>query len=128
MSKFDMFKSLAMLVAVVLTVATKLPDFFHKKQSIQKSKTYNDEIARLGGKVIAVRFADNRTYMQIQPENGNQFWVTTREINAEVGDRISFEYSVPRDDYYSEGMKRSFPEIFVLPYLDLIKGDETEIS
>lgn len=128
MTKFDLFKSIAMFVVVILTVSTKMPDLFSKKQSAQKIKTYNDEIARMSGEVIDVRFADNRTYMNVRAEQGRQFWVTTREINAQAGDHISFEYSVPRDNYYSSELKRSFPEIFVLPYLDLIKRDDTEIS
>jgi hypothetical protein len=128
MTKFDLFKNIAMLTVVVLTVATRMPDFLGRKQANPKTKTYDDEIARLGGEVIDIRLGDNRTYMNVRAHNGDSFWVSTREVAVKAGDRISFEYCVPRNNYYSSDLKKSFDAIYVLPYLDPIERDETEIS
>lgn len=123
MNRLDLFKSIAMFIVIVFVVVNKMSDFAGKKHSEQKNKGFNDEIARIGGKVVDVRQADNRTYMRVRPENGPEFWLTTREMNAQIGDQISFEFSVPRHDYYSKELGRNFSEIYVVSYIEQTKID-----
>jgi len=128
MSKWDLIKSLSLFLVIFLTVVNKMPDFLGKKRSITKEKVFDDAITQIGGKVLHVRQADNRTYLQVLSPRGDEFWITCREINASPGDQLSFELCVPRQDYYSEEMQRNFSEIYVVPYLKLTRVDSATIS
>jgi hypothetical protein len=106
----------------------KMEDVFSELNNDLKNKPVEENSANVTlkqGEVTEVLNTERYTYLNLQQEDGDSYWIAISKQNVQKGDKIVFEEGILKHNFESKEFNRMFETIYLVSRFQLLRKNSS---